>query len=61
MVTTSLHRSTHSRYVHRTFTRRRLTGLLGYEATPTAIEVSQVKEDYDSDPDTTPGYTRGVR
>jgi hypothetical protein len=61
MVTTSLHRLTHSKYVHRTFTRQRLTVLLGYEDTPTAIEVPQVKEDYDSDSHSTPGYTRGVR
>jgi len=61
MVMTSLHQSTHSRYVHHTFTRRRLTVLLGHEDTPTAIEIPQVKEDYVSDSHSTPGYTRGVR
>jgi hypothetical protein len=61
MGTTSLHRSTHSRYVHRTFTRQRLTVLLGYEDTPTFIEVPQVKEDYVSDSHSTSGHTRGVR
>ena len=61
MVTTSLHQSTHSRYVHRTFTRPRLTVLLGYEDTAAAIEVPQVKEDYVSDAHSTAGYTRGVR
>jgi hypothetical protein len=61
MATTSLHQLTHSRYVYCTSTRRRLTVRLGYEDTPTAIEVPQVKEDYVSDSHSTPGYTRGVR
>ena len=41
-------------------TRVRLIVLLGYEDTPTAIEVPQVKEDYVSDSHSTPGYTSGV-
>ena len=63
MVKTSLHRLTRSRYVHvhGTFPRRKLTVLKGHENTPTSTEVSEVKEDHDSDSHSTPGYTRSVR